>query len=158
MIRPILLLVLALSSPMAFACSFVRPIPVEFDATLAKTGETPPPAPLVTVESITRGNGDDPGDSCSDTGVVVLSVPATRKTKDIAYTFEIVSGSADDTIFYSVPSVGFKSKGKYLFVFPWVDGAKSKQEPLNLVVRVTAFRRSGLKGESADVTITDPGR
>ncbi|TXH70543.1 MAG: hypothetical protein E6Q88_08380 [Lysobacteraceae bacterium] len=158
MTRVSLSLFLALCAPAAFACSFAQPIPVEFDAAQAKTGERAPAAPMVSVESIRRGNANDPFDSCGDTGVVVLSVPATRKTKGLAYTFEVISGTADDVIFDPSPSFGFKSDGKYLFVFPWVDGADNAQEPLNLVVRVTAYRRSGLKGGSTDVAITDRGR
>ncbi len=99
MTKPAFILVLALFSPVSTACSFAQPIPVEFNAALAKAGDTSPLPPVVTVESITRGNGSDSSDSCSDTGIVVLSIPATHKNKDFAYSFEIISGSADDVIF-----------------------------------------------------------
>jgi hypothetical protein len=155
--RLVLFSVLVLSSPTAFACSFAQPIAVEFDKSLALRGEVAPPAPNVTVESISRG-GDIPLSSCDDTGVVVLSVPADLETRDLAYSFEVVSGSADDVIFQPVPSTGLEDAGKFFFVFPWVDGTENTQEPLSLVVRVTAFRRSGLAGGSTDVSVVHPGR
>ena len=49
-------------------------------------------------------------------------------------------------------------RGKFLWVFPRVDGTRIAQEPLNLVIRVAAFRRSGLVGGSIDVKRIQRGR
>ena len=139
--RLVLFSVLVLSSPTAFACSFAQPVAVEFDKSLALRGEVAPPAPNVTVESISRG-GDIPLSSCDDTGVVVLSVPADLETRDLAYSFEVVSGSADDVIFQPVPSTGLEDAGKFFFVFPWVEHGEYARasEPRCSCYSFSAFR------------------
>lgn len=151
---------LALLSPVALACSFVQPNPASFDPSLAKPGETVPAVPNVVVESISRGNAGNPQDSCGDTGVVVLSIPATADTKGLIYTFDLISGEADDVIFQPSPATGFEDEGsrRLLFVFPWLDGASNEQEPLNLIVRVTPHLPSGLAGTPIEISVVDPGR
>jgi hypothetical protein len=158
MFKQILTIPLALISPVVLACSFAQPTPVEFDKSKAKKGESAPAVPKVTLVSVSRGYADNTGDSCADTGVIVLSVPANAANKSLVYTFEMISGKDVAGIFYTQPIVGVEYKNSYLFVFPWIDGASGKQEPLNFVVRVTAYRKSGLKGDSVDVKIKDPGR
>lgn len=149
---------LVLCSSSGLACSFNQPVPVSFQKSLARPGDQPPASPQITVQSITRGNADDARDSCSDTGVVVLEIPATAESRKLAYSFEMVSGTADDVIFQPGPSEGYEKDGKLLFYFPWLDGAAKKQEPLNLVVRVTPYRMSGLSGKPNEVKIVDNGR
>lgn len=119
-----------------------------------------PDSPRIAVKSIHRGNAEDPTDSCGDTGVIALVMPATEEAKEIAYTFELMSGEADDLIFFEGTFQGFEDEEtkQLQFVFPWLDGATAKQEPLNLVVRVTPYRLSGLKGQPVTLKITDAGR
>lgn len=112
----------------------------------------------MSVKGIHRGNVDDPSDSCGDLGVVTLSIPATRKNKKLLYSFETLSGKADDIIFQHGPSTGIEIEGELLFIFPWLDGATASQEPLNLVVRVVPYRKSGLAGKSLDIVVHDSGR
>lgn len=151
-------LAVLLVSPAAAACSFLQPTQVGFDEKLAKPDDVAPPAPAVALVSISRGNADDPRDSCGDTGVIVLSVPATAENKELAFSFDLVSGTADDLIFQPGHFTGFEHDGKLLFVFPWVDGASDKQEPLDLVVRVTSYLRSGLTGAATEIRVQDNGR
>lgn len=156
--RVICIFLLGLWLAPSFACSFVQPEELTFDKALARPGDQPPEAPKVTVHSITRGNADDPRNSCADIGVVVLAIPATAESRKLAYSFETVSGTADDIIFQLGPSAGEEEDGRLLFVFPWLDGASRKQEPLDLTVRVTPFRRSGLVGKPIDIRVVDGGR
>ena len=155
--RLMLAIVLAAFAPSALACSFAQPDEAEFDKALAKQGEAPPAKPAFAVDAVYRGNAKDPRDSCGDTGVIVLTVPANAETRSLAYTFELVRGEADDLIFFEGAFTGFESEGKIEFVFPWLDGADAKQEPLDLTVRITPYRLSGLKGEPVEVAIRDAG-
>lgn len=156
--RIALTLSLLLLSPIAAACSFIETTPVEFDRSLAKPGDVAPPSPVVTIEAISRGNANNPHSSCADTGVIVLSIPATAANKELVFSFDPVSGEADARIFRAGYYTGFEENGKFLFVFPWVDGASDKQEPLDLAARVTPYLRSGLAGVPTEVRIKDNGR
>jgi hypothetical protein len=100
MFKQILTIPLALISPVVLACSFAQPTPVEFDKSKAKKGESAPAVPKVTLVSVSRGYADNTGDSCADTGVIVLSVPANAANKSLVYTFEMISGKDVDGIFY----------------------------------------------------------
>ena len=151
-------LALLLLSPIAAACSFAQPTPVEFDRNLAKPGDAAPPPPAITIESISRGNARDPRDSCGDTGVIALSIPATPLNRELAFSFDLVSGETDDLIFQPGHFTGFEHDGKLLFVFPWVDGASDKQEPLDLTVQVTPYLLSGVAGTATEIHVKDRGR
>lgn len=155
--RLLLSIVLAAFAPGAFACNFARPRLVEFDEALSMQGETPPAKPAFAIDAVYRGNVKDPSDSCGDTGVIVLSVPANAETRSLAYTFELVRGEADDLIFFEGAFTGIENEGKIEFVFPWLDGAHAKQEALDLTVRITPYRLSGLKGEPVEIAVRDAG-
>jgi hypothetical protein len=156
--RLMLSIVLAVVAPGALACSFAQPEEVQFDKALAVKGESAPAKPTFAVDAVYRGSAENPNDSCGDTGVIVLSVPADAETRSLAYTFQLLRGEADDLIFFEGAFKGFESEGKIAFVFPWVDGADAKQEPLDLTVRITPYRMSGLRGKPTKVSIRDPGR
>jgi len=136
----------------------MQPEPFNPKKSLVNLKEIKPPAPLAKLYSITRGapNGND---SCSDTGVITITIPATSMSENLIYSFELESGRADDLIFYEgTYTAGYKDKAFLYFIFPWLDGANARQESLNLKVRITAHTKSGLKGESVLLNITDPGR
>lgn len=150
--------ILSVFSLPASACSLVTPKSVAFDSSLARPGERPPETPAIRVKDIYRGNVDDPSGSCGDLGVVTLSVPATRRNKKLLYSFETVSGKVDNNIFQHGPSTGIEIDGELIFVFPWFDGATASQEPIDLVVRVVPYSKSGLAGKGLDLVFHDPGR
>lgn len=145
------------------ACSFAFenwPLP---DPPLAIAGEKPPALPPLTIDGVVRGQPD--GNSCSDLGFITLSAPVDAENITLYYEAEIISSTIPAGIFMSpmkdkgililTPSI---EKNRISMFFLWLDGAKAKQEPVELKIRVTAFRRSGLRGESRELTITDPGR
>ena len=55
----------------------------------------------------------------------------------------------------SRPVVGVldAQKEKYLFAFPWVDGASTKREHLDFVIRVTPYNLYGQPGVLKDLRI-----
>jgi hypothetical protein len=143
----------------ARACSFPQPEPVEIGTPAPDAPkEAAPRAPLVVVESIGRGYRGKRADSCADTGVVTLVIDVDEVSRGVVYDFREISGRADDIIFEPGAVSGGYGVGKVAFVFPWIDGATHKQEPLDLVVRVTALTRSGVVGGFTDVHLRHPGR
>lgn len=151
-------ILLAVFAPGALACSFARPQVMEFDKSPSVRSERPPAKPAFAIAAIHRGNAKDPNNLCGDTGIIVLSIPANAETRTLAYKFKLVHGEADDMIFFEGAFIGFESEGRIEFVFPWLDGAAEKQEPLEWTVRITPYRLSGLKGERTEIVIRDPGR
>jgi hypothetical protein len=158
-------LLVALTPQTALGCSPVPTLPPSLDPSSHRR----PPVPAVKLTGVIRGT--DPQESkfhCSgngEYGSIIFSIPATPESKKLLYLFELVAGELrDDTgkhradIFPNTPQIGSEDDGKLFFTFNWIDGATFKQEPLNLIVRVTAIRQSGLSGGSTDVIVRDPGR
>lgn len=149
----------------ADACSLVYNRPVVFDPSLAGPADEPPPAPTVQVVEVKRGGGGGPAPTgCSDMGAVVLAISATETSRDLAYQFEQILGDHEAGIF--LPPAGeamgaapaFEGEGRLYLVFHWIDGTDAVQEPFYAKVRVTAFLKSGMMGESTILEIKDPGR
>lgn len=151
------LLLLMWLSP-GIACSPVLPDYVTFDKALSRPEEQPPAAPKVTVESMTWGRAADSKFGCPSPGILVLSIPLTPQSRALAYSFEMITGSAYDYPFQHGPSQGVEEGGKLWFRLPGLERFPDTQRPFNLVIRVTPFRRSGLAGEPTDVRVVDGGR
>ncbi|MBI3676705.1 MAG: hypothetical protein HY243_08825 [Proteobacteria bacterium] len=146
----------------ANACSLATPRPFQSDAKLAISGETPPPVPIVSVAQIQRGEYH-PGKQysiCADVGFIALAIPADDTTRHLTYQFDLVSGVTEDEIFHNGKAftTDYEEDGKLLFVFAWLDSPDEAQKPLDLRVRVTAMTKSGLRGNSTEIAIRDPGR
>jgi hypothetical protein len=109
------------------------------------------PPPRVTVDKIERGYGDSNVD-CSNLGVLVLKVPAETIA---GYTFEIVTGRFDSEIPFPRGFVQPITRGQLRFV--WLDGANSPQEPLDVVVKITALSATGALSEPKYLRVQDPG-
>jgi hypothetical protein len=108
------------------------------------------PAPAVSVVSIERGYNDGDSGSCADAGILVLKVPSNA----YGYRFELVEGAFDDVVFpdYFVRPIG---GGELRFV--WLDGRRNYQEPIKVVVRVTAISSTGAVSEPSVLPIEHPG-
>jgi hypothetical protein len=105
--------------------------------------------PSVSVENIRRGHRGDSG-LCADLGFLVLKVLNAR----LGYRFEIVEGKLDGVFpegFIQPAAPGYLS-------FVWVDGNTDAQEPIQIVVKVTAMSKAGHLSEPLMLRIADPGR
>ena len=108
------------------------------------------PAPQISVEKIERGYRGG-NDSCSDLGTLVLKVPESVA----GYAFEIVAGNFDGDMPFPAGFVQPAVRGQLRFV--WLDGPKSPQEPLNVLVKITAVSATGVLSEPLFLRIQDPG-
>lgn len=148
--------VLALACTPVPACSIAAPGSVDVAPRAARDGEPVPPPPAMRLEAITRGNGAEPQTSCSDLGMVSLSVPDSDVS---TYLFELVSSTTE---FPNLPAgpvrAGPPQDGKRYFVFPWIDGAFDEQEAIHLRIRVTALSPTGARGGNIVIAVDDPGR
>jgi hypothetical protein len=108
------------------------------------------PPPQISVEKVERGYGGS-DDSCSDLGTLVLKVPESVA----GYAFEIVAGNFDNDVPFPAGFVQPAIRGHLRFV--WVDGPKSPQEPLNVLVKITAMSATGALSEPLFLRIQDPG-
>jgi len=115
-----------------------------------------PSAPIFEVKYIKRGYDDGNGGSCSDAGMITLA-PKENPNKfgvTVAYTFKLVEGEFDDSIFPREPV--FSRNGKN-FTFIWFDGSKVHQEPINIKIEIRAISPSGVESEPSYLRITHPG-
>lgn len=135
-----------------WACSFAQP-KTFLPTPLPWAKSAIPKPPVVESISVRRGYKADPKDSCADTGVVVVKLIQTPGT-DIGFQFSVVTGEADDQIFPDAAL--FDTLGVY--VFPWVDGARDHQEPLDLLVRVVAINRDGEQSQATEFRVFHDGR
>lgn len=150
---------LALTSAPAPACSLAGPEYVDVEPRAARADEQAEPPPAMRLAGITRGSGGEPRMSCSDLGMISLSVPDDAGAADGIYLFEMVSSTLELPNLPARPvRAGPPRDGKRYFVFPWVDGATDDQEPIHLRIRVTALSPTGARGGNIVIAIDDPGR
>jgi|SRR6188768_723990 len=141
---------LAMRTSAAIACSFAPGYEAFLPGPVMRPSPTLAPAPAVSVEGIRRGTNGDPG-MCADAGVLVLKVPRAAQ----GYSFELVEGRFDDQVFPQ----GFvqPTRPGYL-TFVWLDGNTDVQEPIDVVVKVTAISNIGVLSEPLLLKIEHPGR
>jgi len=112
-----------------------------------------PAEPIVEIEEIMRAG--DMGEICTGVAILTITIPIDRSNPAFAYKFELLSGTPEP-IFLDEPVVGVnRVKGKKTFIFRWIE---QDVVPMNAIVRVTAYSRSGRKGGSSEIRISDPGR
>ena len=142
------------------ACSFAMPSRFEFDSALRLKSEVPPIVPEISIGKIWRGKVSEDEWSCDDTGLVVLTMPINKQTKELVFSFRIISGNSDELTFEKGFYRGVTRAGsdRMTFAFPWVDGAVEHQEPLDFILEITPARKSGLIGTPVTIVISDPGR
>ena len=142
----VLLLAAALIRPV-LACSVTAGYET-FIPGSPRPSATPVRPPQVTVDSIRRGHEGESG-MCADLGFLVLRV----SSGGFGYSFEIVEGKLPGVFpegFVQPVAPGFLS-------FIWIDGNTDAQEPLRVVVRITAMSITGSLSEPFLLTIEDPG-
>ncbi len=138
------------------ACSPTYDEPVVFDPTTAYDGELTPPAPVARVANIDRGRpaGRDES-SCVETSSITVAVRDDSQRLPFYFEFREVGGSAPDLIFQSgLYSGGSNGSGERLFTFYWPEISRSRK-PVDLLVEITPFTRSGIRGPSVVIAVSD---
>ena len=146
------LLIFSALSAESTACSIFTNRDAKFHWSLFNGGRQLPTQPTVEVRNIVRAG--DMGEMCNDVAILFLTIPVDTSNPAFAYKFEFVSGSPEP-IFSDNPVFAVFQDGKQTFTFRWIE---RKALPLGIVVKVTAYTRSGKKGGSTNIEISDPGR
>ena len=151
-----------LAAAAANACSFVQMQGFEPDfATFqprrdAQGLRVSLPAPDVTVLEVTRGSASA-GTSCDDAGVVQLRVKWPRggyALSEVGFYFRVVGGEDRNHIFPPGPMMGFMRDGGTEFLFAWLDGHPSQQQPLDLRVEIFAVNHGLEIGPATQFNLT----
>lgn len=138
----------------SLACSFM-PTKEVFKTSAVEKVE--PNIPSFELSHIGRGEDDGNHGSCSDAGVISLTLKKIPLNEQ-GYIFEIVEGSFEDTLFDSAPVIIndlIEDKSTYSFI--WFDGNSDEQEPINIKVKITAVSKSGHQSAPQYVDIKHPG-
>jgi len=139
----------------AFGCSF-GPTFNSFIEDPSYRSERKPSSPVFKIKGIKRGYEDGNGGSCSDAGIITL-VPTEIPNKvgaTAAYTFKLVKGGFEDTIF---PEEPISSRVGNDFIFVWFDGSSEHQEPIDIEIEIRAVNPKGIKSEPSYLHIIHPG-
>jgi hypothetical protein len=142
----------AISSDIS-ACSVFTNAPAKFHRSLFGNSKVLPTSPTVTISSIIRAG--DMGASCNDIAILVLAIPIETPNPSYAYKFELVSGTEPASLFKKEPIIGAIQDGKQTFAFSWIEG---RALPFDLVVRVTAYTKSGKRGGFTNISLSYAGR
>jgi hypothetical protein len=153
------LLALLLVGRNAEACSPAFEAPAEFDPAAAYEGESLPTVPVARVVSIQRGRPAARGEStCVETSAVTIAVRDDSPRLPYLFEFREVAGSAPDLIFQQgIYAGGSNGNGERLFTFHWPEISQVKK-PVDLQVEITPFTRSGLRGPSSILKVSDQER
>ena len=146
------LLVFSAFSTDGSACSIFTNKAAKFHWSLFSGSKKLPSQPTVEIDGIIRAG--DMGDVCSDVAILTLTIPIDTINSAFAYKFELVSGDPEP-IFRDQPVLPVLRDGKQYFIFRWIE---SRALPLDVVVKVTAYSRSGKQGGSTNFKISDAGR
>ena len=146
------LLVFSAFSTDGTACSIFTNKAAKFHLSLFSSIRHLPSQPTVAIDGIIRAG--DMGEVCSDVAILTLTIPIDSISPAFAYKFELISG-APEPIFIDQPVLPVMRDGKQYFIFRWIE---KHAVPLDAIVKVTAYSRSGKKGGSTNLKISDAGR
>ena len=146
------LLIFGALSADSTACSIFTNKDAKFHWSLFNGNRQLPAQPTVEIKNIVRAG--DMGEICSDVAILFLTIPVDTSNSAFAYKFELVSGSPEP-IFSDNPVLGVFQDGKQTFTFRWIE---RRALPMEIVVKVTSYTRSGKRGGSTNIKISDPGR
>ena len=136
----------------AYSCSFARVLePFIVDG----SSEMVPKIPDFEVLSISRGERGDAG-MCADAGT--LTLVSKNLDGENGFIFEIEEGEYDVGLFPNQPVIlveRFAAKAEYFFV--WLDGNTKEQEPIDILVKITAISKSGNLSEPQYLRVFHPG-
>ncbi len=159
---------LLLRAESAEACHVQTPVPHVVDPSKQATDTTPPPAPVVRLQQIKRGQGpqDGPGctssaSSCDDLGMVTISAVATDEDTPptlIGYRMELLSGRLPAGLMLpgdSRPPSPPNQSGEGALLLHWLDGATDKQESFDFTLSVRAIDLAGNASPPTMLRVSD---
>lgn len=153
-------LLLAFLSSNAFACSFPPGYRTfELSSTRTLNSGATPTTPSLSVHSIKRGTDDGNFASCSDAGVLTVSLSDPEAAKNLGFLFELESGSFPDKVLPDEIIAPIElPDGSLGFYFVWLDlpTGRSDVEPIDVKVSVRAVSPTMVEGSKVVLDIWNP--
>jgi hypothetical protein len=147
--------IITLSAQTVIACSIIGDYDIlEIPEVSLPSVDLLPP-PVVSVDSIRRGTGDEVICPPSDLGTIVLKVPKSQN----GYRIEVVESSIDSDMF---PSWIVKPLEEEIFngqqlSFIWNDGGSYEQESIHVTLDISSVSPSGKWSQPTRIEINHPG-
>lgn len=128
----------------------------EIDPVSAYENEPPPTVPVARVVRIERGRPAARGEStCVEMSYVTIAVRDDAPRLPFYFEFREVAGTAPDQIFQAGLYAGdYNASLERIFTFYWLEISRARA-PLDLQVEITPFTRSGIRGPSSALTVSD---
>lgn len=131
---------------------WILPVPA-----LSLPGEVPPRLPALHLEPVSGGPGGQ-ADACVGFVPAYFSAEPDAENLGLYYMGEVLSSAGQRPFILT----GGYENGQFHLPYRVQDGKlllyfmRDGAAPLDLKIRITAYRRSGLKGESRDFVLTGP--
>lgn len=144
--------------PCAEACSPPFSGGVGFDPTTAYEGELAPTMPVARVVGIHPGRAASRGEStCVETSSVKVAVRDDSPRLPYYFQFREIGGTAPDLILQQgLRAGGRNGDGELQFTFYWPEPSP-RRGSVDLEVEITLYTRSGLRGPSATISVSESG-
>jgi hypothetical protein len=143
-----------------FACSFAPGYRTfELSSTRPPSSGPTPATPSLSIQSIKRGTDDGNFASCSDAGVLTVSLNDPEAAKNIGFLFELESGSFPDKVLPDEIVAPIElADGSLGFYFVWLDlpTGQSAVEPIDVKVSVRAVSPTMVEGSKVILDIQSP--
>ncbi|MDJ0909494.1 MAG: hypothetical protein QNI99_09880 [Woeseiaceae bacterium] len=144
----------------ASACSFAPGYRTfELSSTQLPGSGASPTTPSVSVLSIFRGTDDGDYASCSDAGILFISIDDPEAAQDLGFLFELEHGSFPDAVLPEEIVAPIElADGSFGFFFVWLDlpAGSRDVEPIDVRVSVRAVSPTMLEGQKVFLDIRDP--
>lgn len=144
----------------AFGCSFAPGYRTfELSSTRPPNSGPTPTTPGLSVHSIKRGMDDGNFASCSDAGVLTISLSNPEAAKNLGFLFELESGSFPDKVLPDEIIAPIQlADGSGGFYFVWLDlpTGRSAVEPIDVRVTVWAVSPTMVEGPKIVLDIRNP--
>ncbi len=144
----------------AFACRFAPGYRTfELSSTRPPSSGPTPTTPSLSVHSIKRGTDDGDFASCSDAGVLAVSLNDPEVANNLGFLFELESGSFPDKVLPDEVVAPIElADGSLGFYFVWLDlpAGRSDVEPINVKVSVRAVSPTMVEGSKVILEIRNP--
>ena len=144
----------------AFACSFAPGYRTfELSSTRPPNSGPTPITPSLSVHSIKRGTDDGNFASCSDAGVLTVSLNDPEAAKNLGFLFELESGSFPDKVLPDEIVAPIElADGSLGFYFVWLDlpTGRSDVKPIDVKVSVRSVSPTMVEGTKVMLDIRNP--
>lgn len=155
-----LTLLVAFSSLDALACSFAPGYRTfELSSTRPPNLGPTPTTPELSLHEIKRGSDDGNFASCSDAGILTISLDDPEAAKNLGFLFELESGSFPDKVLPEEIVAPIElADGSLGFFFVWLDlpAGRSDVEPIEVKVSVRAVSPTMVEGSKVYLDILNP--